>query len=146
MQAGSLLRALSAQAGWEPEFLAAEQRGSALELAKVALADYVLQFAVYDSELLYVYIDLQTLPADPEERFALLTRTAQVTAHLWQDHPFYPATDNGMLRLQLYLPAALDEEQAAEKLSVFLDDADYLAEQLHPEPAPSASAFLGGMW
>ena len=144
MQAVTLLQKLAAAAGWSPEPLSSSEFAGAQALLRVDLDDYTLYFAVYSEDLLYACVQLQQLPADPELSFELQLTAAKVTAHLWQDHPFYLCSEDGGLRAQLYLPSDLDADAAADRLAVFLDDVDYLSAQLQARQEPQRPAMFWG--
>ena len=111
----------------------------------VALEHYTLNLVYYHESELYCYVALP-LPEESEARFATLQRSAQVCAHLWQDHPFYLGLNQGALRAELVLPADSALDAAETQLAIFLDDVDYLRAQLPTEhEAIPVGLLLGGI-
>ncbi len=127
MSAVDLMHSICAQAGWDGR--PSQESGAAASCA-VALERLKLHFAVFVPQELYVYADLRALPEDEKEEQSMLRKAGACCAQCWLHHPFTLCARNGFLRAELVLPADLAPEPALERLAYFLDDADYVLDNL----------------
>ncbi len=129
MKATKAIENIFSQAGW---FLQNTSIDGAMYAVCAELENYTVNFAAFNDDEIYIFIDLLILPKDELKALEIVKKACAMQMQVYLEHKINVTIEDNKLRLELVLQGDISIDEMLMKAGRFLDDVDYFYDTLIP--------------